>query len=126
MSYVIDASAVADLLVAADGEQVAAAIGDDDLYAPQLIIPEVLSVFRKWLIGGHITEQRAAQAIDDLVALDWELVDMQPLAHAIWELRHNVSSYDAAYIALGTVMECPVLTRDGRLARAMPDVTQRC
>lgn len=125
MTLVIDASAVCELLV--DGQrrsQVQTAVAEHHLVAPQLLMAEVLSVLRGWVLGGHLEERRARAAITDFKGLGVELVDMTPLAETAWEFRNNVSVCDAMYAALAATLELPLLTCDEKLARALPAITR--
>ena len=116
--WVIDASAAAELLLGTtQGRAVAATIGDEDAYAPQLLAVEVVSVMRGMVRGGHITGTRAEAALHDFDDLGVIWVDMSPLISAAWALRDSVSAYDAMYVALAERLECSLLTCDRRLAK---------
>jgi predicted nucleic acid-binding protein len=91
---------------------------DDDLYAPDLFISEVLNRLRHDCRSGQLSEGRALAAVHALKDADIEFLPVWPYAERIWELRHNVTSYDAAYVAIAEDLGCPLLTRDLRLARA--------
>lgn len=117
--WVVDASAAAELLLGtAQGRTAAATIGDEDIYAPQLLAAEVLSVMRGMVRGGHITPARAEAALRDLDDLGIIWVDMPPLVGAAWALRDSASAYDAMYVALAERLGCMLLTCDRRLAKA--------
>lgn len=117
--WVIDTSAVVELLLTSDaGRAVAAAIGEEDLFAPQLLAVEAVSVMRRLTLGGMISEQRAVGALEDLKNLGVHWMDIPPLTMGAWRLRHNASAYDGLYIALADSLDCQVLTCDERLTRA--------
>jgi predicted nucleic acid-binding protein len=120
---VLDASALLELLLVTDkGGRVAQRISapEETLHAPHLIDLEVAQVLRRYVARGQLAEARAEQALDDLRDLDLNRYPHDPLLGRIWELRHNASAYDAAYLALAEVLGAPLLTSDARLAE-VPD-----
>ena len=123
MTYVVDCSAVVEYLYSDLGAKVAERIHEHTLIAPQLLIPEVISTVRGLTLGRHIEADYAESMLADFSLMPIHLHSMESLVQPIWELRHNVSSYDAAYIALGRATSTPVLTCAGRLHRAMPQDT---
>jgi len=114
---VIDCSAVVDALTAAeDADSLRARMSGEDLHAPALVDFEVVAALRGLVLGNHLTPGRAEDALtdfDDLTIERWPSSDA--LRRRTYQLRHNVSAYDAAYIALAEALDCPMLTRDGRL-----------
>lgn len=88
------------------------------LLAPEFIDLEVVSAWRRAARGGRLGEQRAWQALDDLAALPLTRAPHGPLLTRIWALRHDLTSYDAAYVALAELAGAPLLTTDAPLARA--------
>lgn len=118
---VVDASAVAQTLLADVGggpEASARLASDPNQNAPALIDIEVISTIRRWLAHGKLTAARADQAVHDLADLPIVRYQHGALLPRIWELRHNVSPYDAAYVALAEALEATLVTADGRLANA--------
>lgn len=118
---VLDASAVLELLLGSPGgvavrERIASP--EESLHAPQLLDLEVLQVLRRYCASGALSSQRARQAIDDLAALDLERYPHEPLLDRVWQLRRNVTAYDAAYVALAEALDAPLVTFDARLASA--------
>jgi predicted nucleic acid-binding protein len=91
---------------------------DDRWIAPQHWTVEVLSVIRRNLLGGKITDGQAGRAVEALERLDPEVPLTRVLVRRIWELRPNLTSYDAAYVAAAEAYGCALLTADGQLARA--------
>lgn len=85
------------------------------LHAPHLVDPEVSQVTRRWTLRGDLTEGRGGQLLDDLARLPLERYAHRPLLPRIWELRANVSAYDATYLALAEALDAPLLTRDRAL-----------
>ena len=87
-------------------------------HAPQLLIIECLQVLRRKVIGGEIDSELGTILASDLLALDIELYDHPLLARRVWELRGNLTAYDAAYVALSELLDAPLLTTDAKLAAA--------
>ncbi len=116
---VIDASAIIDaLLVTEDMESLVAIADAEDWHAaPNFIDVEFLSGLRRLELGGHITAARARSAIADFQLFNLLRFDVSELVSDIWRLRHNVSTYDAAYVALARLLDIRVITRDRKLAK---------
>ena len=117
---VVDASAVlATLIDPGDrGDRAAARMADAQLAAPDLLGYEVLNVLRRRRAAGHLTANQAALAVQTWSRLPIDLWPLAPLQPAVWKLTHNLSAYDAAYVALATHLDAPLLTGDRRIARA--------
>ena len=90
-----------------------------DVAAPQLLDLEVLSGLRRLVTRGVVTRHDARLALGELGELDLDRWDHRGLIHRVWELRDNLSSYDAAYVALAEELRCPLLTGDARLAKGV-------
>jgi predicted nucleic acid-binding protein len=89
------------------------------LHAPELIEPESLSALRGLERGGEITAEAASQAVADLTYARLVRHPHAPLRTRVWELRHNLSTYDATYLALSERLREPLLlTGDGGLVAA--------
>ena len=119
---VIDASALAEYLVSSSRGESAAQTMDGyagRLHIPHLAIVETVSVLRGWEGGGHLTATRAEAALVDLASFPAKRWPAEPFLKRIWELRHNVSAYDAIYVALAEELNANLLTGDSRLARAV-------
>ena len=118
---VIDASILANA-VGDDGQagRVARArlSADADASAPDLVDVETVSVLRKRWLAGDLTARRFRSAVEDLLALPLVRVPTGPLMRRAYELRANVTAYDAAYVALAEALTCALITADARLARA--------
>ncbi len=117
---VVDSSAVVDALTALPGtDALRADLAAGDLHAPDLIDYEVLSAVRGLTLGGHLSASRAQDVLSDFADLRverWSFEDA--LRRRAFQLRHDTSACDAAYVALAEALDCPLLTRDGALARS--------
>lgn len=118
---VVDASVVANA-IADDGEDGREARGRmldaDDLAAPDLVDVETVSVLRRRWLAGDLTDRRFARAVDDLADLALLRIPTLPLMRRAFELRANVTAYDAAYVALAEHLGAVLVTADLRLTRA--------
>jgi predicted nucleic acid-binding protein len=117
---VVDTSAVLAALTAgaaADALRQRIA-GDGDLHAPHLIDVEMLHALRQLVGRRALTLQRAEEARADFAELAISRYPHEPLADRIWELRHNLTAYDAAFVALSEALQTPCVTCDAGLARA--------
>jgi len=83
--------------------------------APHLLDTEVAHVLRKHVLGGRLDESRAGEALVDLQELPLDRYAAQPLLPRIWALRHNLSGYDATYVALAEALDAPLVTSERRL-----------
>ena len=118
---VLDASAAVELLLNTPaGRRVSSRLADETeaIHAPYLIDIEVAQVLRRHVLHGLLADTRAVRALDRWRDLDIERYPHTPLLDRVWQLRHNVSSYDAVYVALAEALSVPLVTGDGRLARA--------
>ena len=86
--------------------------------APHILDVEVLQVLRRYYAFGEIDSERGKEAIEDLNDLPIHRYPHDIFSHRIWELRHNMTAYDAAYVALAETLPAPLLTRDAHLASA--------
>lgn len=92
--------------------------GEAHLAGPDLIDVETVSVLRKRWQAGDLTARRLKAAVDDLLSLPLDRFPTGPLMIRAYELRSNVTPYDAAYVALAESLGYPLLTADARLAQA--------
>jgi predicted nucleic acid-binding protein len=92
-------------------------IANGPLHAPELARVEAANILRRLERAKQITTTEANTAHDDLLQLEIELFSYDPFADRIWELRHNVTSYDAWYVAVAEALRLPLATLDKRLAR---------
>ncbi len=89
-----------------------------NLAAPDLVDVETVAVLRKRWLAGSISDERFATAVSDLGDIDLDRYPVLRFMRRAWELRANVTPYDAAYIALAEVLNCELWTADQRLAKA--------
>ncbi|MDP9444447.1 MAG: PIN domain-containing protein [Actinomycetota bacterium] len=117
---VVDSSAAVDALIGAPRtSELRARLSADRLHAPALLDYEVVSVLRGLTLGGGLGVARAQEALsdfDDLPIRRWPALGS--LRRRAFQLRDNLSAYDAAYVALAEALGCPLVTRDVRLGRA--------
>src|SRR5271154_794427 len=118
---VVDASALLEALL---GTPLEAAISNtlfdqhQALHAPHLLDIEVTQVIRRYVLNGQITAQRAVAALADFLDLPFHRHAHNFLLPRVWELRNNLTAYDAVYVALAEVLDAPLLTHDRHLAAA--------
>lgn len=118
---VIDASVLANALTddAVLGTTARAELEVDPHWAaPEHLVVETFAAIRGRYLGSKIRGQRAVDALETLAQLAIDLLKVQPLLARMWELRDNVSGYDAAYVAAAEANRCPLVTADERLLRA--------
>jgi predicted nucleic acid-binding protein len=115
---VVDASALLEVLLNTGR---AAVIADrlfasgEPLHAPHLIDIEIAQVARRYMLEGAMAAERGREVLEDLACLPLERHPHDVLLPRIWDLRSNVTAYDAAYIALAEGLDAPLLTCDARL-----------
>lgn len=117
---VVDSAALVDALGGIrDADALRDQLAREDLHAPTLVDFEVVSALRRLTLTGALGGERAEDLLadfEDLVIRRWPFID--PFRRRALALRHNLSAYDAAYVTLAEVLACPLVTRDGRLARS--------
>ena len=117
---VVDASVLVVALAddGTDGDSARARLRGERVAIPELADLEVVSVLRRQIEAGALDGRRAGLALNDLAALPAQRAPHRPLLARCWELRDNLTLYDAAYVALAEAMHAPLLTGDRQLARA--------
>jgi len=117
---VLDASVVVELLtngILADSIRNELAGRDESFLVPHLIDIEVMSALRKLVAGRRIDAHRSGQFLAELAALPADRYSHTPLIGRIWELRHNFTAHDAAYIALAEATDSVLYTCDEKLSK---------
>ena len=120
MTTVVDASVVVAWLVdgGPDGQWAEEVVLAGELIAPHHLPLEVANVLRRSVAAGTLGPETASLAHADLLDLPVALVPYEPVAERAWGLRHTLTSYDAAYVALAERLDAPMATLDLRLTRA--------
>ena len=117
---VVDASILANVVAddGVDGARARAALAAQELSVPDLVDVEVVSVLRRRWLAKTMSARRFSAALDDLTAIPADRYPVLPFMPRAFELRSNVSAYDATYVALAEQLGCALLTADARLSRA--------
>ncbi len=116
---VTDASAVLEVLLNGPGaERILSRLfaEGESLHAPHLLDVEVAQVLRRYSMSKEIGPERGEAAVRDFLDLPVHRYPHEPLLPRVWELRHNLTAYDAVYVALAEALDAPLATRDRRLA----------
>jgi predicted nucleic acid-binding protein len=118
---VLDASVAVEVVLGTQvGERILPRLyrRGETLHAPHLLDLEVIQVLRRYVALRMVREERAAGALRLLLDLPLRRYAHDALAERIWQLRRNLTAYDAAYVALAEALRAPLLTADARLAAA--------
>jgi predicted nucleic acid-binding protein len=118
---VADASALVEMLLrkrTADAIAARLLASGLALHAPCLLDVEVTHVIRRHAARGEIVPERGHELLRDFVDLPLQRHPHDWLLPRVWELRHNLTAYDAVYVALAEALDAPLVTRDARLAAA--------
>ena len=113
---VVDASAALSALL--NEGPARSAVAAEQVHVPHLVDTEIASGLRRHVRTGTFTEDQGWAALDTWRRLGVTRHPVPGLLARIWELRDNLSAYDASYVALAEALGCGVLTADGRLSRA--------
>ena len=120
MSAVLDASVLVASTVDSgrNGVWAESIVAGGDLFAPHLVLVEATNILRRLERAHQLNETEAAAARVDIVRLTIGLVPFEPFTDRVWELRSNLTSYDAWYVAVAEALDLPLATLDIRLSRA--------
>jgi predicted nucleic acid-binding protein len=120
LSIVVDSSVLVAALIdsGTHGDWAEKTLARGSLCAPQLARIEATNIFRRLERAKLITTPEANAAQDDLMQLDMELFSFEPFADRVWELPHNVTSYNAWYVALAEALKLPLATLDEPLSKS--------
>lgn len=116
---VVDTSAVIAALAGGAPSALLTRLGEDgDLHAPHLLDTEILHALRRLVLSGAMSEAKAQDIRSDVADLAVARYPHEPLSDRVWELRANLTAYDATFIALAEALAVPLVTCDGALSRA--------
>lgn len=120
MTIVLDSSAVIAALLddGPEGRWAEVLLADGALHAPELMQFEAANVLRRVAATETVSSEIATLAHRNLVSLPLVLVSYEAIADRVWQLGHNLTSFDAAYIAVAELIDAPLATLDRRLAAA--------
>ena len=104
--------------IGVEGRWAESLIEEDQISAPELVMPETINSLRRLESSGRISQREADGAFRDLMDFRISLYSFEPFAARVWELRFNLTSYDAWYVALAESLDCPLATLDARIRRA--------
>lgn len=116
----MDASAILDVLLQTPAARRVSRVlfaAGQTLHAPHLIDLEIAQVLRRYARSASISADRGAEALSDFLDFPLTRYPHFVLLNRVWQMRHNLSAYDAAYLALSEALDAPLFTRDRALAR---------
>jgi predicted nucleic acid-binding protein len=117
---VVDASAILEVLLQTPAARRVSRVlfaAGQTLHAPHLIDLEIAQVLRRYVRSASISTDRGAEALSDFLDLPLTRYPHFVLLTRVWQMRHNLTAYDAAYLALAEALDAPLITRDRVLAR---------
>jgi predicted nucleic acid-binding protein len=120
VSTVVDSSVLVAALIdtGPHGVWAEGVLAKGSLHAPELALVEATNILRRLERAKLITTPEANGAQEDLMQLDIDMFSFEPFADRVWELRHNVTSYDAWYVALAEALKLPLATLDETLSKS--------
>jgi len=120
VSTVVDSSVLVAALIdtGPHGAWAEDVLAKGSLHAPELALVEATNILRRLERAKLITTPEANGGQEDLMQLDMDLFSFEPFADRIWELRHNVTSYDAWYVAVAEALKLPLATLDETLSKS--------
>ena len=120
MTVVVDSSVLVAALVDSgdEGQWAESVLADGPLAGPELALAEASNILRRLEQAGQVSRLEATSAHRDLLRLDMDFYAFAPFAERVWELRSNVTGYDAWYVAVAEALDCLFVTLDRKLSRA--------
>ena len=120
MTIVVDASVIVAALVdtGREGRWAESLIASETLIAPELAMVEATNILRRLELADELSSLESGLAQQDLMSLNIDLFPFHPFADRIWELRRNITSYDAWYVALAEALDCSFATLNLKLKNA--------
>lgn len=120
MTAVVDSSAVVAALIdsGSAGRWSEDVFASHDLIAPQLVLVEASNILRRAVLARDVSDELASLAYADLLSLRIRLFPYEPFAERVWQLRENLTAYDAWYVSVAEAVGAPLVTLDKRLVRA--------
>lgn len=118
---VLDASLVVDFLMFAGRDRKLSKLfisQAGETFAPEILDLEVTQTLRRWTQRRALSPERASACIEILIDLPINRQPHRPFVSRIWQLRHSLTAYDAAYVALAEGLRAPLFTRDRKIAAA--------
>lgn len=117
---IADASVLVAALVdtSADGVWAEALLASNELVLPELALVEATNILRRLRLADSLSDDAAGAALADLLTLPFTLFPYEAVAPRVWQLRTNLTSYDAFYVAIAEAIDEPLATLDKRLTRA--------
>jgi predicted nucleic acid-binding protein len=118
---VVDASAILEILL---NTPASPRVWDrlsrsrESLHAPHILDLEVVQVLRRYALAGELDPFRASETLQNFGELPITRYSHEPLLPRIWDLRHNFTAYDSAYLSLAEILDAPLLTRDAAFTNA--------
>ena len=119
-AVVVDASVFVSILTehGTRGVLAAEAVRHRDLRCPALVRYEVLQALRRLEAGDRLDARESRAAVDEFMSMSIDLAPIDAAVERIWQLRANITAYDASYVALAEQLDVPLITLDRRLAQA--------
>ncbi len=117
-SLIVDASVVVHVLTGQSDANTFEIVVSGETAAPYLLDLEVIQGLKRRRLEGRLNDAEVLEAIADFASYPIERYSHELFLRRIWDLRHNVTTYDASYVALAEYLEVPLLTRDRRLANS--------
>ena len=120
MTSVVDASVLvaASVKIGPDGQWAEIIVGGESMAGPEFALVEATNILRRLELSRDISSREARDGLLDLLRMPIRLFPFRPFVERIWQLRSNLTCYDAWYVALAEVLNCPLITLDRRLSRS--------